>query len=407
MVKRTVELHPSFKLFTTTVNGRQLYCTATFTDPTGDPALSAARLYGRVSEILSESFMQIVHERLFGDLAARETVMKARTHAETDADWPVTYIQGLSCSGAPFTGVQIRAVRPLAEGDRVWTAYDGGRPVGRAWNRNGASFIIMQDCHGLNGGSAGAPPDRMAQTDRMFRRAERILKDEGFSYPDVVRTWIYIADILDWYGDFNKARNVCYADFGFLGGSREGGNTAEKLYLPASTGIEGRNPAGAAATMDVFAVRRTEDSPVRIRHITGTQQKSPFRYGSAFSRAVVVDEEEGTGVRHGLHRRGRAEHASRRRAGTDRTDPRGDLLPDRAGRRHSRRPVRGHRFPEAEGLSPRLALHRREPRPDLRSVGERGGRRLPRGAPVRARRGFRGGKSGVNRNRPVSGILRK
>jgi enamine deaminase RidA (YjgF/YER057c/UK114 family) len=293
MVKRTVELHPSFKLFTTTVNGRQLYCTATFTDPSGDPALSAARLYGRVSEILSESSMQIVHERLFGDLAARETVMKARTHAETDADWPVTYIQGLSCSGAPFTGVQIRAVRPLAEGDRVWTAYDGGRPVGRAWNRNGASFIIMQDCHGLNGGSAGAPPDRMSQTDRMFRRAERILKDEGFSYPDVVRTWIYIADILDWYGDFNKARNVCYTDFGFLGGPRKGGNSAEKLYLPASTGIEGRNPAGAAATMDVFAVRRAEDSPVRIRHITGTQQKSPFRYGSAFSRAVVVDEEEG------------------------------------------------------------------------------------------------------------------
>lgn len=294
MVKRTVELHPSFKLFTTTVNGRQLYCTASFTDPAGDPALSASRLYARVSEILAESSMEIVHERLFGDLSARETVMKARTHAETGADWPVTYIQGLSCSGAPFTGVQIRAVRPLAEGDRVWTAYDDGRPVGRAWKRNGASFIIMQDCHGLNGaGSSPGSAERMAQTDHMFRKAERILKDEGFSYPDVVRTWIYIADILDWYGDFNKARNACYADFGFLGGKREDGKPAETLYLPASTGIEGRNPAGAAATMDVFAVRRTEGSPVRIRHITGSQQKSPFRYGSAFSRAVVVDEEEG------------------------------------------------------------------------------------------------------------------
>jgi enamine deaminase RidA (YjgF/YER057c/UK114 family) len=288
MVKRLVELHPDFKLFATTVNGHQLYCTASVTNPGRDPSEAAAGLYGRIAELLAESSMQIVHERLFGNLEAKASVMKARKHAEKEADWPVTYIEGRSCFGAPFTGVQIRAVRPAAEGDRVWTAVDEGRPVGRAWDRNGSSFIIMQDCHGLNGPGA-SKPDRMEQTDAMFRRAERILRDEGFSYPDVVRTWIYIDDILDWYGDFNQARNRCYADFGFLGG-RDGSNPAETVYLPASTGIQGRNPARSAAVMDLFAVHGREGSPVKVRHITGSRQRSPYRYGSAFSRAVVVEE---------------------------------------------------------------------------------------------------------------------
>jgi enamine deaminase RidA (YjgF/YER057c/UK114 family) len=291
MVKRYVELTSSSKVYCTSVDDRQLYCTASVTDPQRNPFEAASELYDRVAEILAGSSMQIVHERLFGDLSVREAVLKARKHAETDADWPVTYIDGRSCFDAPFTGVQIRAVRPVAPDDNVWTAYDEGLPVGRAWNRNGSTFLILQDCHGKNG-PKHSNPTRPDQAETMFRRAERILRDEGFSYGDVVRTWIYIADILDWYGDFNMARNRCYTDFGFLG-PKGGSSSAETLYLPASTGIAGRNPAGSAAVMDLFAVRHDAGSSVRVRHITGTRQRSPFRYGSAFSRAVVVDEPDG------------------------------------------------------------------------------------------------------------------
>ena len=62
------------------------------------------------------------------------------------------------------------------------------------------------------------------------------------------------------------------------------------MYLPASTGIEGRNPNGFPATMDVFAVHRRPKSAIQIRPLYGVKQRSPFRYGSAFSRAMVIEE---------------------------------------------------------------------------------------------------------------------
>jgi enamine deaminase RidA (YjgF/YER057c/UK114 family) len=125
----------------------------------------------------------------------------------------------------------------------------------------------------------------------MFRSAERLLRGQGATYGDVARTWIYIEDILAWYGDFNRARNRCFTDFGLLGNGAER-REAERIFLPASTGIEGRNPAGAAAVMDVFAVHSGKSGTVSSRSVSGVRQRSPFRYGSAFSRAMVVDEPE-------------------------------------------------------------------------------------------------------------------
>jgi enamine deaminase RidA (YjgF/YER057c/UK114 family) len=121
----------------------------------------------------------------------------------------------------------------------------------------------------------------------MFHQAERLLRTEGASYQDVVRTWIYLSDILDWYADFNSIRNRCYSDYGFLGNTKE---QAEQIYLPASTGIEGKNLYGLPATMDVFAIHRSDHSATTVRAISGTKQRSPFRYGSAFSRAMVVED---------------------------------------------------------------------------------------------------------------------
>jgi enamine deaminase RidA (YjgF/YER057c/UK114 family) len=123
----------------------------------------------------------------------------------------------------------------------------------------------------------------------MFRQAERLLRSHGASYRDVARTWIYIDDILAWYDDFNHARNRCYSDVGFLGNPSDQ-EQAERLFLPASTGIAGRNPAGSSAVMDVFAVHGNSGGSIRMRPISGTRQRSPFRYGSAFSRAMVVEE---------------------------------------------------------------------------------------------------------------------
>jgi enamine deaminase RidA (YjgF/YER057c/UK114 family) len=125
----------------------------------------------------------------------------------------------------------------------------------------------------------------------MFRQAEKILRAEGAAYQDVVRTWIYISNILDWYDDFNAARNKFFSEYGIIGNGKSQ-SQAEQIYLPASTGIEGRSPSNLPTTMDVFAVHRSPESTIQIHPLYGTKQRSPLRYGSAFSRAVVIKDSE-------------------------------------------------------------------------------------------------------------------
>jgi hypothetical protein len=64
-----------------------------------------------------------------------------------------------------------------------------------------------------------------------------------------VRTWFYLSDILSWYAAFNKVRNEKYGEFGIMPGPGD-----RELLLPASTGIEGVTPSGAACAMDLIAV---------------------------------------------------------------------------------------------------------------------------------------------------------
>ena len=301
MAKRSVEITPSFKLFTLSVHD-QLYLTASVTAsvtasiiaPDADPAATAGLIYGRISEILRESSMRIVHERLFGNLDIREKIVQARSKAfrsaglEHNGDAPLTFVEGRPCTGSGFSGIQIRAIHPSQGGDAIRTIREKGTTLGRAWTRQGATFIMLQNIDG-GGASLGSGEGRASQAESMFRQAERLLRSQGASYRDVARTWIYIERILDWYGDFNAARNRCYSDIGFLGNPSEEAE-AERIYLPASTGIEGKNPAGSSAVMDVFAVHGNSGGSIRIRPISGTKQRSPFRYGSAFSRAMVVEE---------------------------------------------------------------------------------------------------------------------
>jgi enamine deaminase RidA (YjgF/YER057c/UK114 family) len=122
------------------------------------------------------------------------------------------------------------------------------------------------------------------QARLMLERAERILRDNGASYGDVVRTWFYLSEVLDWYAAFNKVRNEKYGEFGIMPGPGD-----RDLLLPASTGIRGETLSGAAATMDLIAIVREAGRPA-VKQLTNTAQLDAFRYGSAFSRGTLIQE---------------------------------------------------------------------------------------------------------------------
>jgi enamine deaminase RidA (YjgF/YER057c/UK114 family) len=112
----------------------------------------------------------------------------------------------------------------------------------------------------------------------MLAQAESILKQADANLHDVVRTWMWLSRILDWYGDFNRVRSDRFLEHGLL-------RTDGKSRLPASTGI-GISPAGGSrCAMDLIA--ETGNGRPRFLLSAG-RQGAASRYGSAFSRAAIT-----------------------------------------------------------------------------------------------------------------------
>lgn len=288
-ITQTTNVHPEFKIFLTDIQNTYLCITALVTDPHADPILTTEVIYNKLTEILANSGTQIIHERIFGNIDIHKKLLEIRnkTIRNKFPEDPglVTYIEGESCFGNPLAGVQLRSFRPSKHEEMVKIIREGNIPRGRMWSRSGAKFLQFQSLYGEN---ISNKANRQKYAETMFRKAESLLKSEGATYQDVVRTWIYVDNILDWYREFNLARNTCYTDFGLLKGVDL--DRAEEIFLPASTGIEGKNPSGAPTTMDLFAITQRANTEIQIQPLYGNRQRSPHRYGSAFSRAMRVVE---------------------------------------------------------------------------------------------------------------------
>jgi enamine deaminase RidA (YjgF/YER057c/UK114 family) len=246
-----------------------------------------------------------------------------------EADGPLTYIQGQPPWGKGLSGVIIRAVQKCESTDRIWTIRHQGWPVGRGWLRQGHTTLILQNLQGLSSGNNGwnLPP---LQARRLLTTANRILREQGATYRDVVRTWFYLADILSWYPDFNQARSAVYQELGFLSPD---GDLGRKL--PASTGIAGHAPTGAAGVLDLLAVIPAENSPLHVRQLSSPGQPEAISYGSAFSRGTLIAEPEGSLVQvsgtAAIDEHGRSLYANNIRAQIDCTFDKIEALLDQAG----------------------------------------------------------------------------
>jgi enamine deaminase RidA (YjgF/YER057c/UK114 family) len=240
-----------------------------------DAARASRDVYSELAGLLEDGGMVIVQERILGSLSVRDAVLAER--AKLLDGTPHTYIQGHPVWGEGLAGILVRGVPPSRDVTRI---EDGtGRVVGSRWG-DGSPTIVLQDIHGL---SADGDNDPAAQTRRMLRRARGILTAAGSDYRSVCRTWICLSGILDWYDRFNEARNAEYGEMGMMPGP------GSRVLLPASTGIGGDNPHGAACSMDLMAVTDRE-----VRHLSSVGQKDAFEYGSAFSRASAVPMDDGT-----------------------------------------------------------------------------------------------------------------
>lgn len=271
------------------------------------PPRAAAALYEQMASIVAERGIEPIQEKIYGPIAERDQVMAVREavlrSAGLDADLPCTYIDGRPGVTREVSGLQLWGVVPEpSSGVTVATQQHGDSAIGRVVR--GRDFEILHLSH-LVGGEGRD----VRQAGAMFRQAARTLDEYGHSYRNVVRTWIYLDQILTWYDDFNRARSHFHADQGL------DGRIVGRAF-PASTAIQGRCGA-EACRMDLLSVRLREGSSVDIRPVLESRrQTDAFLYGSAFARAMSLSIEgrrtlfvSGTAS---IDREGRSAHAGDR-----------------------------------------------------------------------------------------------
>ncbi len=249
-------------------------------------AAEAAELYREMCEAIRKLGIEPIQEKIYAPLGEREGILAARSSAFTavglDPRLPCTYVDGHPGTNDSFAGLHLWGVATQS-GKATTVTSLAGPSAGRVFR--GAGFeILYLPC--LAGQAEGdAPTGAADEASRMFDRAATTLQTHGHAYTDVVRTWIYVRRILDWYDDFNRVRTDFHTRHGIDG--RQDGRP-----FPASTAIQGCSSKNEECVMDLLSIRASESSELRIHPILGSRRQGrAFAYGSGFSRAMSVSIE--------------------------------------------------------------------------------------------------------------------
>jgi enamine deaminase RidA (YjgF/YER057c/UK114 family) len=236
---------------------------------TPQPSESPAAMVRRLAEAIHPFEATVVRLIAFGSVDASKPTLAALRQAFDSLDLPLTWIEGLGCDGAALSGIQLHAV----SGAEVHALPFSTHTSARIWRDTTATHCVLS---GLGPTHPSAPVT--AQAQETFQQLQSCLAHADMTMKNVARTWFYLDDILNWYGEFNRVRNRFFEQCELRPGS-----------VPASTGVRGRNPAGTALTAAAWAVKPHQDSANTVHFVPSPRQCSATSYGSAFSRAVEIN----------------------------------------------------------------------------------------------------------------------
>lgn len=291
MIKSFIKDDIDFNLSYKAVENGQVFLTLSVINEEGNAFDICTKMYDEIARILIENHISVFHERIFGSLSLYDRVLEIRSVAyknhHLESDIPFTYVEGNPYWGKGLAGINIQGVILKEKSYQMSNITYKNSICGRTWEDEDAQYILLHSIHADQVDTVS-----YEQTLEMYEKANDILKENGYEFKHVVRTWIYLHEILKQYETFNKARNIKFREFELIPKTIED-NLYEQVYMPASTGIEGNNSFQAAGVMDVLAIKKKNNSNISIKNENGTNQKSAYRYGSAFSRAMIVDSNPG------------------------------------------------------------------------------------------------------------------
>lgn len=238
------------------------------------------KLIGRSSGLAGH----VISERVFFENFARdlETFEAVRNEAYENAGVPVglrpvtTYIQQPPARTMQKVEVQFHAVVPkVGEEIKVRTCFDRESGVtAKITEIAGVQHLFIPNIQGRSADGT-LSHDFRTQCDQMWAHAERLLKQHGIKFTEVVRTWCYLVEMDRDYAEFNRSRSAFFT-------------TAGVKRLPASTGIEAELwPEDALCSVDIYAIINPEMVKISVMHTPTLNEAA--EYGSRFSRGMRVD----------------------------------------------------------------------------------------------------------------------
>jgi enamine deaminase RidA (YjgF/YER057c/UK114 family) len=263
--KRAVNLQKSVSngLEITTLNRKT--CQEYFITAVPEGNECAESLFQKVAKAVHACKAQVVSQEVFGVLDKNDIIQTLK-HALGRYEGPVTWLEDGHTMN--LYGTHIWAV----SGIPVKQIELDGEIVGSLFEDEYAQY-----CHlsGLLPRDASRP--RSEQAAKIFEQMDAVLQANGMEFNDVLRTWFYNDNILDWYSAFNKVRDSFFHK--------------KQVYeglVPASTGVGGHNLAGTALVSGLLAVKAKSEGVI-ASVVQSPLQFPAVEYGSSFSRAVELN----------------------------------------------------------------------------------------------------------------------
>jgi len=225
-------------------------------------------LFEKIASFLKKENAQFISQDFFGSCSLYTDCIDCLNKTFGPITWPITWIEGNGSEKPKLTGTQIMAisgvpvVSPIKISDCI---------VGSVYESDAGQICYL----------GGLLPDDVdksnkEQTAEVFEKMEAALNSVGMDFSHVVRTWLYINNILDWYDDFNEVRTDFFNQRKVFEG-----------LVPASTGVGVANPQSAALVTEVLAIKPKTDT-IKIEKVGSPLQCPATDYKSSFSRAVEV-----------------------------------------------------------------------------------------------------------------------
>lgn len=235
------------------------------------PGETIAKLCRRMVAQLEAAGVTPLLMMVYGNASAYPVFCEAVKIYRGELNWPLTWVEGAACDHTPVAGIQVYGFT-----GKVEPIYSDEKVIGSVFNDGGLRHCLLGGLSPVRGTGT-----RGRQTAATLEQLQSLLASAGFDFSEVVRTWFFLDDILDWYDEFNQVRTGIYSGVKFQTGS-----------LPASTGVGAKNPNHSALTMAAWAVK-SEAADAGVYEVASPLQCPAPAYGSSFSRAMEINSRSG------------------------------------------------------------------------------------------------------------------